>query len=187
MRDFVLFSRKGWTAGDFPSMLDGGRLDTVYQCALTALFMSHRIRRDVGYHAVLNGPPDPPMHLHVDGATLRDVRVDERTWEAVLRSVLSGGTHPGVSVRKAPFQEVVSGLAARPDTALFVLEERGTPIEEAVLSPNNVFVLGDHVGLPRAEERYALRFGEKVSIGRARYLSASVIDILNHTMDRAGR
>ena len=46
--------------------------------------------------------------------------------------------------------------------------------------------MGDHVGLPKAEERFVLRTGTKLSIGRTRYLSASVIDIINHELDERG-
>jgi tRNA pseudouridine-54 N-methylase len=181
MREFVLYSRKGWTSGGFKTLIDGGRLDTVYQCILTSQFLSHRIRRDVRFHAILNGPPNPPGHLTVDGPTLFDVRVDERTWEEIFRNVLSGGEHPGLSFVKESYQAVVSSLS---DASIFVLEEKGAPIDEAEFSDHNVFIIGDHVGLPRAEERFALRGGTKLSIGRARYLSASTIDIINHHLDR---
>lgn len=185
MREFILFSRKGWTTGDFPSLREAGRLDTVYQCILTALFLSHRIRRHVRFHAVLNGPPEPPVHLTVDGGALHDVRVDPDTWGEILRRVLSGGQHPGVTADRNPFQAVVRDLAGA-GARLFVLEERGRPLEVVELTDHNVFVVGDHVGLPRGEERFVLRFGEKVSIGRTRYLSASVIDIINHHLDQRG-
>jgi len=183
MREFILYSRKGWTSGDFDTLIEAGRLDTVYQCILTSMFMSHRIRRDVRFHAILNGPPEPPGHLSIDGPTLFDVRVDERTWEGILRNVLSGGEHAGVSFEKQAYQSVVSALS---DASVFVLEERGTPIEEVEFSDHNVFIVGDHVGLPRAEEKFALRNGTKLSIGRARYLSASTIDIINHYLDKRG-
>jgi len=45
-------------------------------------------------------------------------------------------------------------------------------------------VLGDHVGLPKKAEAFALRFGEKISLGRTPYLAASCINILNYLLDR---
>ena len=51
------------------------------------------------------------------------------------------------------------------------------------LADDAVFVLGDHVGLPRNVERFALRFGEKISLGKQPYLAASCITIINYLLD----
>ncbi|UCD92940.1 MAG: tRNA (pseudouridine(54)-N(1))-methyltransferase TrmY, partial [Methanobacteriota archaeon] len=63
MREFVLYSRKGRTDGNFKSLREAGRLDIVYQCILTSIFKSHAHRHDVVFHAVLTGPPKPPLRL----------------------------------------------------------------------------------------------------------------------------
>ena len=47
-----------------------------------------------------------------------------------------------------------------------------------------VFVLGDHIGLPKTVEDFVLRYGEKVSLGKQPYLAASCITILNFLMDK---
>src|SRR4030042_2827947 len=104
MREFILYSRTGRTDTRFDSLKDAGRLDVVYQCILMAIFMSHAIRRDVTFHSILGGPPAPPKELVVEGATLRDVHVDERSWEDLIRNALSGKSHPGVYVRKNSLQ-----------------------------------------------------------------------------------
>ena len=54
------------------------------------------------------------------------------------------------------------------------------------INDNPVFVLGDHVGIPKKDEKFALRYGEKISIGRVKYLAASTIDIINWWLDRQG-
>jgi tRNA pseudouridine-54 N-methylase len=45
-------------------------------------------------------------------------------------------------------------------------------------------VLGDHIGLPKTVESFALRYGEKLSLGKQPYLAASCITILNYLLDR---
>lgn len=179
MRRFILFSRRGRTDGNFASLREAGRLDLVYQCALMALFRSHGIRRDVVFDAILGGPPRPPLHLTVDGATLRDVRVDERSWEDILRTVLGGGSHPGVTTSK----ESLQGLTRDMD-GIFVLHERGADAASLDFGADPVFVLGDQVGLPKKDEGYLLRRGTKVSLGRTSYLAASCISILNYMLDQ---
>ena len=70
---------------------------------------------------------------------------------------------------------------------IYVLEEGGTNVAELDLAEDGVFVLGDHVGLPRNVERFALRFGEKISLGKQPYLAASCITIINYLLDRRAK
>lgn len=162
-------------------MHDAGRLDIVYECIISSLFLSHGIRRDATFHAVLNGPPAPPLHLQISGTQLYDARTDISTWEVILKKALSGKTHPGVTVNKTSFEAL---LKAKAETApIYVLEEGGKNVAEVKIGQNAVFVLGDHVGLPKKVENFALRFGEKVSLGKTPYLAASCITVLNYVLD----
>lgn len=182
MFEFVLHSRKGRTDGQFNNLYTAGRLDTVYQCILTSVFKSHAHRHDVLFHAFLNGPPKPPLHLQVDGDTLFDARLDELSWEGILRKVLSGEPHPGISISKESLQGFIRTRAVS-GVPIFVLEERGKNVNDIDFTDSAVFVLGDHIGLPKKDEKFILRFGEKVSLGKQRYLAASSIDIINYVLD----
>jgi len=177
-----LYSRKGRTGSRFTSLRDAGRLDVVHECIVASLFLSHGIRRNVIFHASLSGPPTPPLHLNIDGATLRNVRTDPETWKEILKRVLSGKRHPGISVDKTSFEALVKKKAD--EALIYVLEEGGKDVFEIDLGKNPVFVLGDHVGLPRKAEGFALRYGEKVSLGKRPYLAASCITVINYLLDR---
>jgi len=178
MREFILYSRTGRTDPRFQNLREAGRLDVVYQSILMALFRSHAMRRDVVFHAILSGPPNPPLELVVDGEKLRDARTDERTWEDILRKVLSGREHPGISIKKSSLQQLV-----KEKKNIFVLEESGESIRTIDLGENPVFVLGDQVGLPRKDEEFVLRYGKKVSIGEKAYLASACICIINYILD----
>jgi len=180
MREFILLSRKGRTDASFDCLRDAGRLDVVYQCILPGLFLSGAIRRDVVLHAVLNGPPRPPLNLAIDGEHLADVRTDERTWENILRKVLSGGSHPGIALGKESLEQLVKERGKR---NIFVLEEKGKDVSEMTFGANPVFVLGDQVGLPKKTEGFVLRYGAKISLGKRRYLAATCVDIINYLID----
>jgi tRNA (pseudouridine54-N1)-methyltransferase len=184
MREFVVYSRLGRTGPSFGDLHDAGRLDIVYECIVASLFLSHAIRKDVVFHAVLSGPPTPPLHLRIEGATLHDVRTDQQTWERILRKVLGGQTHPGITTDKTSFEAFLKNRAKASQAMIYVLEERGRNISEIELRENVVFVLGDHIGLPKIAENFALRFAEKISLGKQPYLAASCITILNYLMDR---
>lgn len=181
-REFIVYSRKGHTDSKFANLAEAGRLDVLHECIVASLFLSHSLRRNVIFHALLSGPPRPPLHLKIDGRTLYDVRTDQQTWEGILRKVLSGKSHPGVALDRTSFESL---LKAKANVAsIYVLEEGGEDIGEIRMSKDIVFVLGDHIGLPKTVENFALRYGEKVSLGKNAYLAASCITILNYIMDR---
>jgi len=184
MREFVLFSRKGRTDSRFTSLRDAGRLDVVYECIVASLFLSHGLRRNVIFNASLNGPPSPPLHMEVDGSTLSDVRTDQETWKEILKTVLSGRHHQGIGINKDSFEKILKEKSE--NARVYVLEEDGKDIEATDIADDSIFVLGDHIGLPKTVENYTLRYGEKISLGKQPYLAASCITILNFTMDKRG-
>jgi len=182
LREFILYSRRGRTDSRFMSLRDAGRLDVVHECIVASLFLSHGIRRNVVFHALLSGPPSPPLHLKIDGAMLRDVRTDQETWKEIFKKVLSGKRHPGISVDKTSFEALLKEKAD--EAPIYVLEEGGKDIFKVAIGENPVFVLGDHIGLPKKVEGFALRYGEKVSLGKQPYLAASCITVINYILDR---
>jgi tRNA (pseudouridine54-N1)-methyltransferase len=181
-REFILFSRLGKTDTTFRNLHDAGRLDIVHECVVASLFLSHGLRKNVVFHTVLNGPPNPPLHIEINGARLYDVRTDVDTWQRILKKVILGKQHPGITTSKTSFEALLKAKAK--NASIYVLEEGGKDIANVELPENCVFVLGDHVGLPKKAEVFALRYGEKISLGKQPYLAASCITILNYLLDR---
>jgi tRNA (pseudouridine54-N1)-methyltransferase len=184
-REFILFSRIGQTDPNFHNLHDAGRLDIVHECIISSLFLSHGLRRDVTFHAILNGPPTPPVHIQINGETLYDVRTDMDTWQLILKKTLQGKPHPGITKDKTSFEGLVKARAQT--RKIYVLEEDGKDIMEVDLKESSLFILGDHVGLPKKAEVFAQRFGEKISLGKKPYLAASCITIINYTLDQQAK
>ncbi len=182
MPEFVLFSRQGKTDPNFTTLHDAGRLDIVHECVVASIFLSHGLRKGVVFHAILNGPPNPPLHIKVDGATLHDVRTDINTWQQILKKTLSGKPHPGITVDRTSFEALIKTKAQT--NQIYVLEEDGTSINQTTLAPNSLFVLGDNVGLPKTAEGFTLRYGQKISLGKQPYLAATCITIINYILDQ---
>jgi len=182
MREFILYSRLGRTDSNWINLHDAGRLDIVYECIVAGLFLSHAIRKDSIFHAILNGPPNPPLHIKIEGASLYDVRTDQQTWTQILKKILSGKAHSGIPVDKTSFETLLKAQISK--SHVYVLEESGKDVSTIEFSDNSIFVLGDHVGLPRKVEGFALRYGAKISLGKRPYLAASCITILNYLLDR---
>ena len=182
LREFILYSRLGRTDTNWNNLHDAGRLDIIYECVVTSLFLSHGLRRNVIFHAILNGPPKPPLHMQINGIELYDVRTDVDTWKTILKKTLSGKHHPGITLTKTGFEPLLKTKAET--NQIYVLEEDGKNVEEINLAGNPVFVLGDHVGLPKKSEAFALRYGTKISLGKTPYLADSCITVLNYLLDK---
>lgn len=180
VKEFVLLLRGGWTSPRFRNLREAGRLDILANCLTSAFFMSHSSRKDVVFHAILTGPPNPPLHLRFEGAMLHDIATDEASWEEIIRRVLSGKGHPGTTVEKSSLQTLIRSLAGR---NIYVLEEGGE--RGMKLGKDPVFVIGDQVGLPKKDENYILRYGKKISLGKNAYLASQCITVLNYLMDVA--
>ena len=194
MRTFVLLARKAKTDSSFslddlPS--SGGRMDVVARCISSALFISHAMRKDVCFYAVLCGPPNSPVTLKIVSSELQGVRPDERSIGGQIKSALSGPiskewkqVQPGMYVAAKSLQEIIRELK---DNAIYVLHEKGEPIEQTTLGPDPVFVIGDQIGLPDKDEAFVMRYARKrLSLGSTPYLASSVISTLHWVADRKG-
>jgi tRNA (pseudouridine54-N1)-methyltransferase len=120
--------------------------------------------------------------MQIDGETLHDIRTDQQTWQQTLKKVLSAKPHPGISLTKTSFETLLKDKAKT--SQIYALEEGGKDISQIQISDKPVFVLGDHVGLPKKVEGFALRYGEKISLGKTPYLAATCITILNYLLDK---
>ena len=123
-RGFVLFSRLGRTDAEFGSLHDAGRLDVVHECIVAGLFLSHRT--DATFDVFLNGPPSPPLQLHVKWGCLHDVRTDIETWQGILRKVIAGKAHPGVTVCKRSFEAFLRETCPNRRMCMFLRKAVGT-------------------------------------------------------------
>lgn len=190
MRSFVLYSRKGRTDSRFfeENLIDAGRMDLVCRCITSALWLSHKTRGDTKFFVNLNGPTKPPVTICFDGSRLLKVYVDEKTnarWIKKLLALRFGKEWmnvEGTMVSRKSFQDIIKETKSN----VYVLHEKGTPIEKVELEENPMFVMGDQIGLPTKEEKFALRYGEKVSLGKNVYLVSNCIAILNWVCDERG-
>ena len=190
MRTFILFARKARTDSDF-TLADlpgtGGRMDLVCRCVTSALWLSHGIRDDTNIIVVLNGPPNPPVSIDFPGNMLSMVSTDERSVASWIKKALEQEfekewleIHNGLRVSRKSFQDVVKELKDRP---IYVLHEDGEEIKKINLKENPVIVVGDHIGISLNDEKFALRYGEKISLGKNVYLASSCISVINWILD----
>ncbi|MFP4232751.1 MAG: tRNA (pseudouridine(54)-N(1))-methyltransferase TrmY [Candidatus Aenigmatarchaeota archaeon] len=194
MREFIMYSRKGVTSPDF-TLKDlpgsGGRMDLNARCVISALWLSRDLRRDSRIVFSLNGPDDSPLAMAFDGKDLERVTPDERNigiWikKALKRKEEVGEdwkeVHSGIYLSKKSFQDL---MRDRKDRNLYVLHESGEDIRSSEIKEDPVFVLGDHIGLPKKEEGFVERFSaDKISLGPESYFSTQSIVLVQNELDR---
>jgi tRNA (pseudouridine54-N1)-methyltransferase len=190
MRTFVLYARKARTDSNFKlnDLINAGRMDLVCRCISSALWLSHNVREDTRIFVVLNGPSRPPVTICFQGSKLSKVYVDEMTNAKWIKKILSMKFGKdwleidATKVSRKSFQEVLDELNGKN----YVLHEKGEFIENIKIDKKPIFVLGDQIGLPEKEEKFALRNGEKVSLGKNVYLASACISIINWVCDKNG-
>ncbi|MFB6088932.1 MAG: tRNA (pseudouridine(54)-N(1))-methyltransferase TrmY [Candidatus Aenigmatarchaeota archaeon] len=195
MREFILYSRKGLTSPSFN--LDdlpgsGGRMDLAARCVISALWMSRQMRRDSRIYLNLNGPPDPPVTLFFDGDGLRKVSPDGRNVATWIQKVLKKRytfdesewkeVKNGIFLSNKSFRDLIKD---NEDKQFYVLHEEGEDIRGIKIADNPVFVLGDHIGLPKIEKKFTKRFDmKKISLGSESYFSSQSITLVQNELDR---
>jgi tRNA (pseudouridine54-N1)-methyltransferase len=197
-RTFVLKASEAHTSDDFklkdlPS--SSGRLDVVCRCSIAALLDDLQIRKDSIFIGVLEGKPNAPLCLRLDGRELRMMPFSEIGMADMLRRILGGHYEhgreyaipywQGVSIERKSFAELLCSVLA--SNALHYLCEEGEDIRTADvdMKRDNVFVLGDQQGLTVQDEEILEKLGAKrISLGSLSYLSSQVITLVHDELDR---
>jgi tRNA (pseudouridine54-N1)-methyltransferase len=163
-----------------------GRLDVVARCINAAFWLSGNIRRNVVFHTVLHGGKEP-VYIRIEGERLRKVSPDERSISLFIKKALERKdimkeTSPGFFVCQKSFEEVVEENG---DKELYLLDEKGEPIEDIKFEGTPFFFLGDNRDLTDEEKNFLMERGAKaISLGSTPYLSSHCIAVVNWWLDR---
>jgi len=186
---FILKASKAKTSKDFslndmPG--DGGRMDIIARCVNSAFFLSHDLRKDTEFIAVLQGEPNPPVTLRFVGSKLRYLSPDERCTGGLIKKALEKASEketestPGIFVSKKSFSEVISEI----DCEIIYLHEDGEDIQTLPIGSDKIcFVLGDHFGLSEEDEAL-LKNAKRVSISPMVLHADHCIIIVHNVFDR---
>jgi len=188
MREFVYFSSKARTSGNWPGgdLMKAGRMDIVCNVIIHAFYLSNKMRDDVHLHLIFNGQPNPPMHLEF--VSNKDMPISKKDVGGLIKRMLykckegkRTEVFPGCFIEKKSFRKLLDEFESE-GKKVFVLDGKGKNIRDVKDLDNKVFVIGDHEGLPRKEvKKY-----DKISIGKKVYFASQVFVILNHELDMRG-
>ena len=192
MREFIYFSSKAHTSGNFNDLMEAGRMDIVCHTLIAAFFFSHNIRQDVKLHLIFAGPPDPCKHLIFEYN--KDIPISKKDVAGLIKRMLYkykpgklAEVFPGCKIEKKAFQTLIKELESE-NKKIYLLDEKGEDIRQLEYDglKDGVFIIGDHEGLKKGELKFIKSRKEikKISVGPLTLFASQTMVILNNELDR---
>lgn len=190
MRHFVYFSKSAVTSGkalSYGDLMKAGRMDIAIHSFIQGVFLSHGFRKDVKFHFIFYGQPDPPKHIEIQ--VTDELEISKKDIATLIKKILykykeGEKTEPikGCFVEKKSFLKVAEELSEN-GSQIFILDKKGKDIREAEILDNCVFILGDHEGLPKKELKRLREISIPVSIGPKVYFASQTVAVVNNELD----
>lgn len=196
MRTFIIKARKGTTRWQRVRSQVGGKehFEVIAHSVINAFFVSSDFRTDVEVYIVLDSTEDFPRTIHLSsaqGLSLAGFHEDAivSLFEQVLKN--SQGLQkddkktiaPGVIVYGFGFERLIASLPS--NSTLYLLDKKGQDIRTTALASNPVFLLSDHLVMPKKTVAGLKRKGlELLSLGHKMLFASQCIVLINHELDR---
>lgn len=197
MREFVYFSGKAWTTGNFKDLMKAGRMDIVIHFLINSFFVSHHVREDVKLHLVLYGPPTPPRHIEIiikkkvpgTGKEEGSLDISKKDVGGLIKRILykykegkKVEVFPGCFIEKKTLSNVLNEISK--EKQVYILDEKGEDIKKEEFGEDVAFVIGDHEGFPVKELKRMKKEYKTISLGKIVYFASQVATILNYELDK---
>ncbi|MBI2042915.1 hypothetical protein HYT25_00825 [Candidatus Pacearchaeota archaeon] len=192
MKHFLYFSKSAATSGAALSqgdLMKAGRMDIAIHSFIQSVYLSGDYRKDVIFHFVFYGPPNPPRHIEIQISD--ELEVSKKDVGNLIKKILykykegkKTEVFPKCFVEKKSLLDVVQELAK--ENEIFLLDEKGLDLRKAKILKNCVFVLGDQDGIPAKELKRLKQTATLISIGPKTYFASQVVAIVNNELDRRG-
>ncbi len=192
MKHFIYFSKSASTSGKALSgselnLMKAGRMDIAIHSLIQGLFLSHDFRKDVVFHFVFYGMPDPPKHIEIQ--VKDETIISKKDVGNLIKKILykyrqgqKTEVFPGCLIEKKSLMNVVESLIKN-GCEVFVLDKKGEDIRNIKIQKSPVFILGDHDGLPKKELKRLKQVSRLVSVGPKIYFASQVVAIINNELD----
>src|SRR3989344_3501915 len=138
MRHFVYFSKNAATSGNFGDLMKAGRMDIAIHSFIQGVFLSHDFRRDVKFHFVFYGMPDPPKHIEIQ---VKDkTPISKKDIGSLIKKILykykegeKTEVFPGCFVEKKSLLSVIGELNSK-RCFVYLLDKGGEDIRSIKIS-----------------------------------------------------
>lgn len=198
MRTFIIRARKGTTRWERVKSNVGGQehFEVVAHSVINAFFVSNGFRKDVEVYIVLDSSEDFPRTIKLSGSEGLSIAGfhEEAVLDLIEKALKeSQGLQkdetrliaPGLHISGFGFERLVRNLIeSRP---VYLFDRKGEDIRTIELAPNPVFVLSDHLAMPKNSVKGLKRHGVKaISFGKKMLFASQCVVILNYELDRTG-
>ena len=189
MREFVYFSQSARTSGNFDSkdLMKAGRMDIAIHSFIQGVFLSHGFRKDMKFHFVFYGQPDPPKHIEIQ--VKDELEISKKDVGNLIKKILYKYKEgkkiealPGCFVEKKSFLKLIEEMQ-KEGKEIFLLDKKGEDLRKAKIGKNCVFILGDHEGLPKKELKRLKENSVLISIGNKMYFASQTVAVVNNELD----
>ena len=189
MREFIYFSGRAVTTGNFTDLMKAGRMDIVAHIVIHSFFVSNARRNNVKLNLFFYGPPNPVQHLEIySEMENKESSISKKDVIGLIKRMLfKGNNKKKVEALPCCFIEkkgLIKYLEELKDREVYILDARGEDIQNIKIGENPVFIMGDHEGIPAAEKRRITKSAKKVSLGKITYFASQSMAILQNELDR---
>ncbi len=196
MRTFIIKARKGTTHFERVRSQVGGKahLEVVAHSVINAFYISSDFRQDVEVYIILDSSDDFPRTIKLSSADgLSMSGFHEEAVISLLESTLKATQHlrkdetvivdKGIQISGFGFERLIAQLIeTRP---IYLLDSKGSDIRKTPLEPNPIFVLSDHLAMPKKTVAGLKRKGLKtISLGKKMLFASQCIVLIHDEMDR---
>lgn len=196
MRTFILRARKASTRLEqFKASLGSkDHVEVIAHTIANAFFFSNGFRQEVEVYVVLDSSADFPRTVKLSGYQgLSLAGFHERAVLEVIEKALRDSPHlqkdqtqiiaPGVEISGFGFEKLVNELMkTRP---IYLLDHKGQDIRAQSLKPDPVFVLSDHLAMPKNSLKSLVNRGAKLlSLGKKVLFASQCVILIHHELDR---
>jgi tRNA (pseudouridine54-N1)-methyltransferase len=195
MRTFILKARNGTTAWQQVRAQIGnkGHFEVIAHSIINAFFVSNGFRTDTEFYVILDSSHDFPRTLKlsaVEGLSIAGFH--EGAVIDLLEKALKDGKDlkkdetlivaPGLEIHGFGFEKLVGELIKT--RQLYLLEPKGDNLREQQLEADPIFILSDHLALPKNNVKSLKRRGLKtLSLGKKMLFASQCIVLLHHELD----
>lgn len=196
MRTFIIRARKGTTQWRQirSSMGTNNHFEVIAHTVINAFFISNDFRQDTEVFIVLESTTDFPRTIRLSGnENLSLIGFHEEAVIQLIEQVLQDSQHlqkdetrriaPGVYINGYGFEKLVGQLLE--SRAIYLLDKKGEDIRSLVIEQNPVFILSDHLPMPKNIMKSFKRRGVKsISLGKKMLFASQCIVLIHHELDR---
>lgn len=195
MRTFVIRARKGTTRWDRVRSQIGTKehFEVIVHSVMNAFFISSGFREDVEVFIVLDSSEDFPRTIQLSGHEgLSIAGFHEEAVISLFEQALKNSrglqkdqtlcVGKGIKIYGFGFERLISNLIQT--KTLYLLDNKGSDIRSNAIDPNPVFILSDHLAMPKKTISGLKRHGlQTISLGKKMLFASQCIVLLHHEMD----